>query len=171
MRSSSPAILVCGLLLFAAEAYAADPVAWLPGDINAVARINVDDVYKSPLAKKEGWKKQATESFIQQEAFVPPGVNQILIGANLNLSDNLSSQRKYTVLVPEPQATLERLSDWLPSGVEPLSGKPSAQFGSDGYVVDAGDGCWLATTGSSRQTIARWLKSGRTEGARNCRLT
>ncbi len=158
--------LLCAgtVFVFMSSASAADPVSWLPAEINAVVRVNVAEVYKTPLAKKESWLKQATESFIQQEAMIPPGVNQILIGANLNLQDNLSSDRKYTVLVPESQTTLEKLADWLPDGLEKIGDKQAAKFGHDGYVVDAGDGCWLATTETSRQQITRWLKAGPTKG-------
>lgn len=145
---------------------AADPVTWLPAEVNAVARINVTDLYNSPLAKKEGWRKQATESFVQQDSLIPPGTQQMFLAANLDLSENLVSHRKYAVLVPEGNLTLNKLSDWLPNGVESISGKPGAQFGEDGFVVDAGDGCWLATTQTSRQSMARWLKTGPTTGGR-----
>ena len=151
---------LCVVVGLAADVMAADPLAWLPAEINAVARINVAEIYQSPLAKKEGWIKKATESFIQQEAFIPPGTRQILIGAELDLSDNLMAHRKYAVLVPEAQLTLEKLSAWLPGGIETLSGKPAAQFGNDGYVVDVGDGCWLTTVSSSRQLMSRWLRNG-----------
>lgn len=157
-------ILLTCCVFVSSSAFAADPLAWIPGDVNAVARINVADIYKTPIAKKEGWLKQVTESFIHQEAFVPPGTQQILLAANLDLSNQLAASRKLAVLVPESQLTIDKLSDWLPSGVETIGGKPGAQFGQDGYVVDAGDGCWLATNHSSRQVMARWLKAGPTKG-------
>lgn len=159
--SRSP--LIAGFCLLAgmvATATAADPMAWLPADVNAVARVNVADLYKTPRAKKEGWLKQATESFVQQDTFVPPGAQQILLGAELEFTDRMTAQRKYAVLVPEEKLTLEKLVDWLPGGLQTMSGKTSAQFGEDGFVVDTGDGCWLATTQSSRQALARWLQRG-----------
>ncbi len=144
------------------EGVAADPLAWLPAEVNAVARINVAEVYQTPLARKEGWIKKATESFIQQESFIPPGTKQILVGAELELSDNLKSLRKYSVVVPDAQLTLEKLSAWMP--ISTFAGKPSTQFGNDGYVVDAGDGSWLVSESSSRQIMSRWLKNGPTLG-------
>ena len=147
-----------------AEGVAADPIAWLPAEINAVARINVAEVYQTPLARKEGWIKKATESFIQQESFIPPGTRQILVGAELELTDNLRSLRKFSVIVPDSQFTLEKLSLWLPSGISTFSGKPSSQFGNDGYVVDVGDGNWLVSESSSRQVMSRWLRNGPTPG-------
>ena len=144
----------------AASATAADPTVWIPSDVNAVARVNVADIYKTSLAQKEGWLKKASESFIQQEAFIPPGTNQMLIGAELDLADNLKASRKYSVLVPDSQMTMEKLSPWLPGGIEQLAGKSVALFGNDGYVADAGDGCWLVSGSSSRQVISRWLKAG-----------
>ena len=144
------------------EGVAADPLAWLPAEVNAVARINVAEVYQTPLARKEGWIKKATESFIQQESFIPPGTKQILVGAELELSDNLKSLRKYSVVVPDAQLTLEKLSAWMP--ISTFAGKPSTQFGNDGYVVDAGDGSWLVSESSSRQIMSRWLKNGPTSG-------
>src|SRR5262245_38282684 len=97
--------LACVALVMSLSTWspAADPLAWIPSDVNAVARINVAEIYKTPLAKKEGWLKQATESFIQQEAFIPPGTTQIFLAANLDLSNNLASHGKYAVLVPEAQ--------------------------------------------------------------------
>lgn len=160
------AIAIVGCVLgIAARTQAADPVAWLPPDLNAVARINVADLYKTPLARQEEWAKHSTESFIHQEAFVPPGTNQILIGAQLDLSERLASNRKCAVVVPDSNQKLDKLAPWLPGGIQQISGKPGAQFGDDGYVVDTGDGSWLATMNSSRQTIARWLKSGPSSGS------
>ena len=146
----------------AVEGFAADPLAWLPAEVNAVARINVAEVYQTPLARKEGWIKKATESFIQQESFIPPGTKQIVVGAELELSDNLKSLRKYSVVVPDAQLTLEKLSAWMP--ISTFEGKPSTQFGNDGYVVDAGDGSWLVSESSSRQIMSRWLKNGPASG-------
>jgi hypothetical protein len=161
----SPLLLsMLGLVIgFAEGTSAADPLAWLPADVNAVARLNVADVYKTPLAKKEGWLKKATESFINQDAFVPPGTKQTYMAAQLDLSDKLASTRQCGVLVPEGQVTLEKIVDYLPSGIETISGKPAAQFGQDGYVIDAGDGVWLTATHTNRQFIARWLKAGPTK--------
>ncbi len=160
MRSDVLMIAVSFVGILAAGASAADPVAWLPRDINAVARVNVAEVYKSPLAQKEGWMKKAAESFVQQEAFIPPGTTQILVGAELDLADNLSSKRKFSVLVPDAQLSLEKLSAWLPGELESVSGNTLGHFGNDGFVADAGDGCWLTTGSSNRQTIVRWLRNG-----------
>lgn len=155
----------CGLvslliLGWATSSFAADPIAWLPADVNAVARINVAELYKTPLAKKEGWLAKSMESFIHQDAFIPPGTTQIVIGAELDLSDTLAANRKYAVIVPEGHLTVDKLSDWLPGGVETISDRPAAPFGAGGYVLDCGDGCWLATTVSSRQSLSRWYREG-----------
>ena len=149
--------LITGL---AANVLAADPIAWLPGEINAVAHINVADVYKTELAIKEGWLKKSTEAFVQQEAFVPPGTSQILIGADLEISSGLNASRTFSVIVPDKQMTLERLSTWVPARIETFAGKPLGDFGRNGYVADAGDGCWLTNSSSNRQMITRWLKTG-----------
>lgn len=151
---------------FAEGTSAADPLSWLPADVNAVARLNVAEVYKTPLAKKEGWLKQATESFIHQDAFIPPGTSQIFMAAQLDLSDRLASHRQCAVLVPEGQVTLDKIVDYLPGGIESIGGRPGAQFGHDGYVVDAGEGVWLTATHANRQFVARWLKAGPTKGGK-----
>jgi hypothetical protein len=143
-----------------APVIAVEPISWMPSDVNAVARINVAEIYKSPLAQKEGWIRQAAESFIQQQSLIPPGTNQIFIGAELDLADGLTANRKYSILVPETGMTLEKLSPWLPNGIETIGGKTFAQFGPDAYVADVGDGCWLAMT-ASRQAISRWIKTNR----------
>lgn len=146
----------------AATASAADPVSWIPADVNAIARVNVAEIYKSPLAQKEGWVKKAAESFVQQEAFIPPGTTQILVGAALDITDNLLSGQKYAVLVPDAKTTLESLSSWLPGDIESVSGKTLAHYGNDGYVADTGDGCWLTNGNSNRQAITRWMRNGPT---------
>ena len=157
--------LALGILsLLSGQVSAADPSAWLPKEVNAVVRINSADLFQTPLAKKEGWVKKSAESFIEQESFIPPGTNQIVVGAELDLSDNLIARRKYSILVPDAGMSLEKLSPWLPGGIETLAGKKSAQFGNDGYVVDAGDGCWLTTSSASRQLMSRWLKNGPMSG-------
>lgn len=153
--------VVLGLIggIHTSTIWAAEPQSWLPGDINAVALVNVAEVYKTPLAQKEGWIRQAAESFIQQQSFIPPGTEQILIGAELDLSEGLTATRKYSVLVPQAGQSLEKLSAWFPAGIEKVGDKAIAQFGTDGFVADTGDGCWLAIS-ASRQNISRWLRNG-----------
>lgn len=164
MRKAMISTVVLFLGMVGDYTEAADPAAWLPADINAVARINVEDLYNSPLAKKEGWAKRSTESFVNQEAFIPPGTNQVVVGAQLDISDNLTSTRKFAVVVPDTGLKLEKLSAWLPSSIETVGDRPATQFGPDGYVLDAGDGCWLTTAVSSRQAIARWFREGPAPG-------
>jgi hypothetical protein len=77
MRIYSALPIAVFFSVFIAFGQAADPVAWLPAEINAVARINVSELYKSSLAQQEGWVKKSTEAFIQQEAFVPPGTSAL----------------------------------------------------------------------------------------------
>lgn len=144
------------------SAYAAEPLAWLPADINAVARINVAEIYKSPIAQKEGWLKKSNESFVNQETFVPPGTKQIFVAADLDLSTDMIANRKYSVVIPDSPMSLEKLSAWVPLEIEKFSGKTLASFGSSGYVADAGDGCWLVTPSTSRQAMTKWLKAGPT---------
>jgi hypothetical protein len=153
-----PAIcLIGGLVNFVK---AADPIAWLPSEINAVARINVAEIYGTPLAKKEDWLKKSKTSFVQQEGFVPPGTQQILMGAELDLTEDLTANRTYSVLVPDSNLTLEKLSLVLSSPIETVSGKKLAQYGNDSYVLDAGDGSWLTMSSGNRQSILRWFRSG-----------
>ncbi|WP_010585254.1 hypothetical protein [Schlesneria paludicola] len=165
MRASAVLLLPFVVACQVATGIAADPIAWLPGDINAVARINVADIYKSQLAIKEGWLKKSTEAFIQQEAFVPPGTSLILTGADLEISNGVTATRTFSVLVPDKQMTLETLSTWVPGRLEQFLGKPLGNFGSNGYVADTGDGYWLTNGSSNRQMITRWLKTGVTPGA------
>ena len=160
MRSYSQISWGILLLSLACTANAADPVAWLPSDVNAVARINVSDLYKSPVATKENWFKKSTEAFVQQELFVPPGTQQIVMGAELDLSRGLEATRKYSIIVPDKEMTLQRLTGWLPGTLEKVDGKTVGNFGKDGYVADSGDGSWLTSSGSNRQTVVRWLKNG-----------
>jgi len=164
MRSCLFAVAVLLVANPVADIMAADPLSWLPSDVNAVARVNVAEIYQSEIARKEGWIRKATESFVQQESFIPPGTKQIVVGAELDLSDNMMARRKYSVLVPEDSMTLEKLSPWFASGIDTISGKKLAQFGNDGFIVDAGDGCWLTSVSSSRQFISRWLRNGPTSG-------
>lgn len=160
-HAARPLALLAGLCLtlHATILSAAEPLKWLPADINTVARLNVAEAFKSPVAKKEGWQKKSSEAFVHQESVVPPGTREIIIGAQLDLVDHMTVRQKYGILVPEGNLKLEKLADWLPNGVEEVGGKDIAQFSDGSYVVDAGDGCWLSLDGS-RQGVTRWLNRG-----------
>jgi hypothetical protein len=164
MRAFLPALTFLIVGGFAATVTAASPELWIPSNVNAVARVKVAEIYKSELARKEGWLKKATESFVQQEAFIPPGTDQIVIGAELDLANHMRSIHKYSVLVPDSQLTLEKLAPWFPNGIEKISGKSVVQFGNDGFVADVGDGCWLVSDSLSRQVLARWMRIGQVAG-------
>jgi len=159
VRQMSFCVGLCLVISSASMLPAADPLLWLPEGVNAVARLNVSEAFKSPVAKKEGWQKQASESFVHQESVVPPGTKQIIIGAELDLVGHLSVHQKYAVLVPDNSLTLKSIADWLPGGLDQISNHDAAQFSDGSYVVDAGDGNWLSLDGS-RQGISRWLNRG-----------
>ncbi len=149
--------------LVSATLQAADPIGWMPAEINTIARINVSDAFKSPLARKEGWQKKASEAFVHQDSIVPPGTKQILIGADLELADHLSVRQKYGVIVPDGDLTLKSLADWLPGGIEQVANHDAAQFHDGSYVIDTGTGVWLSLEGT-RQAISRWLNRGPEKG-------
>lgn len=147
------------LMFHAALISAAEPLRWLPADINTVARIKVAEAFQSPIAKKENWKKKASEAFVHQESLVPPGAREIVIGAQLDLVDHMTVRQKYGILVPEGDLTMAKLADWLPHGIDEVGGKDLAQLSDGSYVIDAGDGCWLSLEGG-RQNVTRWLNRG-----------
>jgi hypothetical protein len=151
---------LCSLLALycAASSFAADPVARLPGDLNAVMVIDVAAVYRSPVAQKEQWSKRAAESFFQQEMLIPPTTRRVTVGAQLDVDGRLHPLREFAVLEFTNASPLDRLGEWGWGQVETLGTQRGMPTPRGGYVVSADASTWLVARPGGRQAAQRWAR-------------
>jgi hypothetical protein len=134
--------------------------AWLPGDLNAVLSINIAKLHESPLAKRENWSQTSRDAFVAREAVVPPGLDELVIGAELDLQGHLTALRTFVVAKPLAGMTLEALAALAGAPTSQLDGHPAAETRSGGLIVQSTPEMWLGVAQGGRQAAARWLRTG-----------
>jgi len=155
-RGAAPIALV---LLSAIACPAADLTDWLPADLNAVLSMNVAALYDTPLAKREDWAGKARDAFVHQEAIVPPGLKEFVIGAELDLGNDLTPLRTFAVAAPKAGLTIESMAVLSGATTFPLDGRPALETSRGGVVVQAQPTVWIGVAQGGRQAAVRWLKS------------
>src|SRR5262245_9221661 len=63
---------------------------WIPADANAVTSIDVDALFRAPLAMREGWRKRAGDRFVNQEINVPPEAKRVVMVSQIDLGGTLN---------------------------------------------------------------------------------
>ncbi len=153
-------LLLYGLWGWAGVANAADPLAWLPREANAVAWVNVARVYESRLAIEQEWSQKSREAFLNQQAIIPPGVKTFLATAELDYGQGLHSLRESVIVEPAAGMTLTAMAALADVELAPLGDKPGLLTSRGVYVVEAAPTLWLAAAQGGRQAVGRWLKTG-----------
>ncbi len=166
-RSRASIRSLCCLMLAGATApaTAADPLNWLPRDVNAVAWIDVAGMYETPLAIKEQWAKKSREAFQQHQAIIPPGVQTFICAAELDFVDGLRPLREFVIAQPSKGMTLSAMAALGSAELSPLDGKTGVLTPRGVYVVEAAPETWLAVAHGGRQAAGRWLKGGPVDDA------
>ncbi|HUQ71964.1 MAG TPA: hypothetical protein VM165_20705 [Planctomycetaceae bacterium] len=159
------AALIACVLLSVTSCSAADLTDWLPADLNAVLSINVAGLYDTPLAKREDWAGKARDAFVHHEAVVPPGLQEFVVGAELDLGNDFTPLRTFAVAAPKAGLTIESMAALSGAATFPLDGKPAVETSRGGVVVQAQPSVWIGVGKGGRQAAVRWLKAQKSSGA------
>lgn len=136
------------------------PIPWsaIPENTNVLAVIQVDQIYSSPLAVKEGWRKLATQAFIQRDAVVPPGSRRMVLAGESFLDRELRPHQEIAIIEFAESASIQRLADLGYGEVSQLDQTPILQLGSDSYLGQRTSTEWVFQSPSTRPVFRRWLQ-------------
>ena len=59
---------------------------WIPADANAVAIVDVEPLFQTPLALRENLRQKMTDAFVNHELSVPPESRRVIFASQLGLS-------------------------------------------------------------------------------------
>jgi len=145
-------------VLVAGEVAALDQLKWLPDSINGLAIVRVGEIHDSPLAKKEGWAKTATQDFVSQKALLPPGADVLVFGTEFGLSPDLPALKEYSVVSFKRPMALQTLSDLGFGDTEQIDGKTALSLNQGGFVWEEANNLWRFTAPGGRQSGLKQLR-------------
>lgn len=133
--------------------------AWMPRDVNAVARVDVARVYASPLALKEHWATKSREAFQQQQPVIPPGIDEVLCVADLDFTAGLNSLKDYAIARPKTGLSLTAMAALQNIDLTKFQNHNALTSPRGTFVVEVEPQTWLAIPQGGRQAASRWLGS------------
>lgn len=129
----------------------------IPSSSNAVALFDVEGLFASELAKKEGWQGKYEQAFATGLCAIPPFTNRMILAAEIEYE---SMRPRWEVVVADLAETrnvamIARLSKGV---IDPVANYPAVALRDDSYVVELADKRLAAMAPANRQSVARWLR-------------
>ncbi|WP_437227022.1 hypothetical protein SH661x_000134 [Planctomicrobium sp. SH661] len=149
------------LLILSSAAHAEDAAEltkYLPGEINAVAVVQVQQILQTPRAQREEWAKEADERFLSGAGGIPSWVNTLVVGSLVRPAVPEEIWAAGVARVPAA-VTIEDISQHDQVPVENLHGISVVQGRNDSYLLGVGSGLLGIWQPGIRQEAARWARS------------
>ncbi|MBS0203861.1 MAG: hypothetical protein JSS49_13230 [Planctomycetes bacterium] len=138
-------------------------VRWVPADANAVILIDVDALFKAPLAIRENWQKQAADRFVNHEINVPPDAHRVVMASQLDLGGGLQPVWEMGVVELDRTPSLALVARREGGKLDSIAGHSAIRLDNGRMAVELEPGILLGTAQPNRQIISRWVGSVKTE--------
>ena len=130
---------------------------WIPADANAIAIIDVEALFRSPLSVRENWKKKTADRFVNQEIMVPPDARRAVMSSQLDLGGGLQPVWELAIVDLGRTPSFALIARREGGQLDTIATRPAVKLGSGRTAVELETGVVLGTDQPSRQAIARWL--------------
>jgi hypothetical protein len=118
--------------------------------------IDVEKLFASPLAAREGWKERRASNFANQPLIVPPGTSRLAMGALLD--SNGDSAWQASVMEFKQKVPMDAIARGEQGAVETVADRPAVLSPIDVYFIELDSRTLAAMTPANRQAAARWIK-------------
>jgi len=145
--------------------FAQELLSWMPRDVNAVARVDVARIYASPLALKEQWASKTRTAFQQQQAVIPPGIDEVVSAADLDFSNSLRSLKEFAIARPKAGLSLTAMAALTNTELLKYQDHAALTSPRGTFVVEVSPRTWLAVPQGGRQAAGRWIAAQPVEDA------
>jgi len=129
----------------------------LPRSANVLGIVNLEKMYQSPQAIREGWKKKIEGAFEAGVTRVPPQTARLVVGMQLDL-DNVQPLWEAAVIDLNTNFEVGTIAMRRSGKADKINGLPVAVLPGDVFLVQFGPRTLGALAPANRQAAARWLR-------------
>lgn len=162
--------ITVGVLGLTAGLARAEPIAkmlpWVPADANAVVTIDVESMFRTPLAMRENWRKQAGDRFANQEIVVPPEAQRVVMASQLDLGGGLQPVWELGIMDVERTPSFALIARREGGHLDTIAGHSAVTLPGGRSGVELDPGVILVTSQPNRQVISRWIGTAKKETSR-----
>ncbi len=129
----------------------------LPAGCNVVVAVNVAKLLDSPYAKQHQWAENMAEKWQTRPLMVPPGVSEVLMGADLD-EKTLDPNWQVCLMDMAQMPSLDSLAQAHHGYIDRVWDKNAIASPQNVYFIQFDDKTLASATPASRQTIAKWIR-------------
>jgi hypothetical protein len=129
----------------------------LPRNANAVAILNLEKAFDSPLAIREGWKKNMEKAFETGLTRVPPGAKRFVLGAELDF-EFWKPVWEGAVAEFNTPISLESVAARRHGELDQVREVPAVVLPNDVYLLQFDQRTLAAYAPANRQLVDRWIR-------------
>ena len=130
----------------------------IPGTANALIVMDVEAIFGSDLAKREGWRKTYADRFAAAPLIIPPKTQLFVMGAELDIQ-SMTPRWEVASMQLSVDRTIPEIAKQLGGATDRLSGIDTLWLRSDFCLARFGPGELAALSPANRQDASRWLSS------------
>jgi hypothetical protein len=129
----------------------------LPGDVNALVLIDVEQVLATELAQTQGWARKLEVAYVERPVFLPPEAKKLVLGAVLDPTDDFLATRELALMELSEPVGIRALARAESGYVDEINGRSAAITPADAAFVDLGAHTLATVRPADRQYLARWI--------------
>jgi hypothetical protein len=129
----------------------------IPGQPNSIVAIDVEGLYKSPMAVEKQWKEKFASNWAEQPIIVPPEANRIVLASHLDPLNNLRSAWELAVMELGEPLSMNSIAKSEGGYVDSIDGTPVVWTPSHAYFVGLEKKLLGLVYPDDRQAVSRWI--------------
>ena len=138
---------------------------WVPADTNAVAIVDVEALFRTPLAMRENLRQKMADAFVNHELSVPPESKRVIFASQLGLSSQLQPEWELSVIELARTPSFAVIARREGGQLDTVAGQSAVRLAHGTTGVELAPGVVLATSQPNRQVVSRWVAAAKKPGA------
>ena len=132
----------------------------VPDRPNTVTVLDLDKVFKSPMADQEQWRDKHLKAFESGMLMVPPTASRFVLASQLDL-DVMQPVWEVALVNVNEEVSIPEVAQRRGGTVDVVAGESAAALPDDTYVIKFGPTVVGAMKPANRQSVGRWIESSR----------
>jgi len=132
-------------------------LAKIPASANAVALLDAQRLFTSPIGVREGWKDKYEQSFAAGLVTMSPDTQRLVLGAEFDYEFMKPKWEAAVADFGKPRSAVD-IAHAAKGTLEKIGDTSVVALRENAYVVELGKQQFGAMTPANRQAVARWLR-------------
>ena len=129
----------------------------IPGSANSLVLIDVDGLYRSPMAMQKGWKEKVATKWDQVPILLPPEAKRFVLASHLDPVNQLKSDWEIAVIDLAEPLSLNSIARAEGGYVDSIDDVPAVWTPTRAYIVQLEKPLLGMVYPDDRQAVSRWL--------------